>query len=140
MEPGDSCEAGVDRCKGGSRCSEYGKCVCPQGQATGEDGVCRQSTLTGVPATPSVRSAQWGLGAVSLGMGCDSGCTENCMLRCGGGSVCRDNVCSCPPGTAASGNRCLPAAPSPTTRQPPPVTASPESRGKALPKAQRVTK
>ncbi|KAE9548293.1 hypothetical protein FO519_008491 [Halicephalobus sp. NKZ332] len=115
--PGDSCQQPGVVCVGGSTCTE-GLCACstsytPNGQN------CIPATVLPYQLNP--------------GETCDSRCQyqNSCQQSCIGGSMCIDDICTCPQAQYVVNNQCIPQyQPLPPTVLPPSTypTARPSER------------
>jgi NIMA (never in mitosis gene a)-related kinase len=104
---------------GGSRCVQ-GFCACDPGYQA-FNGQCQL-----LPTPQPFVSNNNGL---LPGETCDPRCeyTGNCLRTCSGGSVCVDNVCTCPQGQTAINGQCIPYVGTPNA-DPPAVPTIPRRR------------
>uniref|UniRef100_A0A914XRD5 EGF-like domain-containing protein n=1 Tax=Panagrolaimus superbus TaxID=310955 RepID=A0A914XRD5_9BILA len=119
--PGDSCQQPGIVCIGGASCTE-GICACTIG-FTPSGSNC-------IPFNPS--PPQYPLQLIP-GETCDSRCafSNNCQQSCTGGSICVDNICTCPIGQYVFGGQCVPQLPPQPTFFPtafPPSNTIPTAR------------
>uniref|UniRef100_A0A914R087 EGF-like domain-containing protein n=1 Tax=Panagrolaimus davidi TaxID=227884 RepID=A0A914R087_9BILA len=98
--PGDSCQQPGIVCIGGASCTE-GICACANG-----------FTPSGSNCIPYNPAPQYPLRLIP-GETCDSRCafSNNCQQSCTGGSLCVDNICTCPIGQYVINGNCIPQLP-----------------------------
>uniref|UniRef100_A0A914VG41 EGF-like domain-containing protein n=1 Tax=Plectus sambesii TaxID=2011161 RepID=A0A914VG41_9BILA len=103
--PGESCAIEGIICQGGSTCVNN-VCRCTFGfMPVGQLCVA----VNNPPTTPQPSII------LNPGETCDERCTPStCLQRCGGGSICSDNICTCPAGYSAINGACVIATNSPT--------------------------